>query len=110
MAVLTVVFLAGLAGLNFQALSGYDAQHVHFLERLILPMGCLVGGCWLLPAVEIRGFRGPWNAVAGCILACILLNAGARQRLPATRSQPGSAPVVRRLSYWPGAGRLGQPG
>jgi hypothetical protein len=76
-----LLLLSGLAGLNFQVLSGYDAQHTHFWNRLILPVAFFLCGCWLLSAIEnpkrhrLRVFDG---AALG-ILVCILLNSGVRQ-------------------------------
>lgn len=75
------ILLAGVAGLNFQVLSGYDAQYMHFWNRLILPVAFFLCGCWLLSAAESQR-RGPlraFNGAALVILIFILLNAGARQ-------------------------------
>jgi hypothetical protein len=79
--ILTILLLSGLAGLNFQVLSGYDAQHAHFWNRLVLPIATFLLGCSLLAAVE----RSNWNRLrtvgVGVIVVtiCILANAGLRQ-------------------------------
>lgn len=82
-----LVLLAGLLGLNFQVLSGYDAQHSHFWNRLILPVAFFLCGGWLLSVAEsvTRDRRRAFHAAAVVILVCILLNAGARQAYVGTR-------------------------
>lgn len=80
-AIFMLVLLAGLAGMNFQVLSGYDAQHSHFWNRLVLPVAFFLVGCWLLSVVESlrRNRMRVVNVAALGILTCILLAAGARQ-------------------------------
>jgi hypothetical protein len=76
---LVLLLLAGLGGMNFQILSGYDAQHEkHFRNRLIQPVGFFLVGCWLLSAAEGRKLRRMDHIVDG-LLVLVLLNAGARQ-------------------------------
>lgn len=76
---LVLLLMAGLAGMNFQMLSGYDAQHEkHFRNRLIQPVGFFLVGCWLLSAAERRKLRRMEYVAAG-MLVLVLLNAGARQ-------------------------------
>jgi hypothetical protein len=79
-AVFLVLVLAGLAGLNFQVLSGCDAEHEHFWRRLILPVVFFLCGCWLLSTAE-RHWNRPHllNRLVGLTLILVLLNAGARQ-------------------------------
>jgi len=79
-AVFVVIILAGLAGLNFHVLSGYDAEHDHFWRRLILPVAFFLCGCWLLSMAE-RGWNRPRSlkCLVGLALIAVLLNAGARQ-------------------------------
>jgi hypothetical protein len=79
-AIFIVLLLAGLAGLNIQILSGYDAQHGHFWRRLILPVAAFLCECWLVSATERR-----WNrphVLKGLVVATlisIVFNAAARQ-------------------------------
>ena len=78
-ALLILLLLAGLAGLNFQILSGYDAMHgKHFWNRLIQPVGFFLAGCWLLAVVERWRLRRMDHIAAG-VFVLILSNAGARQ-------------------------------
>ena len=77
---LVLLLLAGLAGLNFQILSGYDAAHdKHFWNRLIQPVGFFLAGCWLLGPVEKRQNLRWRDHFAAGLLIVVLLNAGARQ-------------------------------
>jgi hypothetical protein len=78
---LLLLLLAGLACLNFQILSGYDAAHdKHFWNRLIQPVGFFLAGCWLVDRVEKRQQNLPWlGRIAAGLLIVVLLNAGARQ-------------------------------
>jgi hypothetical protein len=85
-AMFIVILLSGLAALNFQVLSGYDAQHPHFWNRLIFPVAFFLFGCWLLSAAEsLTRHRRLFDSAALVILVCILLNAGARQVYAGTR-------------------------
>jgi hypothetical protein len=79
--VLTLLLLAGIAGLNFQVVSGYDALHEkHFWNRLIQPVGFFLAGCGLLAAAENLKRRLPQVAqIAAAVLVIVLVNAGARQ-------------------------------
>lgn len=76
-----VLLLSGLAGLNLQVISGYDAQHSHFWSRLIFPTAFFLCGCWLFSVVEnLRGY--PQLTLSRCALIaliCIIGNSGARQ-------------------------------
>jgi hypothetical protein len=78
--IFVLLLLSGLAGLNFQILSGYDAQHGHFWNRLILPVAFFLCGCSLLMVAERR-----WNRqrllkilVVGTLIL-VAFNAGIRQ-------------------------------
>ncbi|MFN7918880.1 MAG: hypothetical protein U0Q16_02215 [Bryobacteraceae bacterium] len=78
--VLSLVLLAGVAGLNFHVVSGYDAQHSHFWNRLILPVGLLLVGAWGLGTLESVVRPAVWlPRVALAVMACMVLNAGVRQ-------------------------------
>lgn len=98
-----LVLLSGLAGLNFQVLSGYDAQHPHFWNRLILPVAFFLFGCWLLSAAEnLRRHQRLFHGAALGILICIVLNAGARQVYAGARIaelQPASGPESELLMW-----------
>jgi hypothetical protein len=101
---LFLLLLAGLAGLNFQIFSGYDAAHdKHFWNRLIQPVGFFLAGCWLLGLVEKRRQNLPWRDrfVAGLLIA-VLFNAGARQLYVGSQiaeQQRASRPEIELLAW-----------
>jgi hypothetical protein len=76
-----LILLSGLAGLNFQILSGFDLMHDHFWNRLILPTAFFLCGYWIFSTVENlkRDRLRDFNRVALVALICIILNAGARE-------------------------------
>ena len=76
-----LLLLSGLAGLNFQVFSGFDAlHHGHFWRRVILPVIFFLSGCLLLSATEKRWNRPRiLNGVLVGIIICILVNAAVRQ-------------------------------
>ena len=97
------LFLSALAGMNIQMLTGYDAQHAHFWNRLILPVGVLLCGCWLLAAAERRWNRSHLlKASLIGILISLLLNAGTRQVVVGTENaklQRASRPEIQLLQW-----------
>jgi hypothetical protein len=98
-----VFVLAGLAGLNFQVLSGYDAEHEHFWRRLILPVAFFLCGCWLLSRAE-RRWKQPrlLDYLVGLTLLAVLLNAIVRQAYVGTQIaelQRASRPEIELLTW-----------
>jgi hypothetical protein len=111
---LILLLLAGVAGLNFQILSGYDAQHeTHFWNRLIQPVGFFLAGCCLLTIVERWRLRR-MDYIAAGVFVLILLNSGVRQLYAGNQiaeEQRASRPEVELLawirSHVPGGSVLG---
>jgi hypothetical protein len=87
---LTVLLVAGLGGLNFQVLAGYDAQHEHFWNRLILPLAFFLGCLAVLSSLEARASRYArlYRPVLAAAFLCILSNAAARQMYVGLRVAP----------------------
>jgi hypothetical protein len=99
-----LLLLSGLAGLNFQVLTGYDAQHTHYWNRLILPVACFLLGCWFLSAAEslVSNRQRVLNTAAIAVVVCILLNAGIRQVCVGARiaaQQHASRPELELLGW-----------
>jgi hypothetical protein len=100
--ILILLLLAGLAGLNVQILSGYDAAHAkHFWNRLIQPVGFFLAGCGLFHMVERHKLRRLDHVAAG-VLVIVLLNAGARQLYAGSQiaeQQEAAGPEVELLTW-----------
>jgi len=79
--VLLLVILAGLLGANVQIMSGYDAQHGHFWNRLVQPVVFFVVACRLCSSAESRlgRHRSVLRYSVMCLIAAVALNAAARQ-------------------------------
>lgn len=80
-ALLLSLGLAGLLGINTQIVTGYNAQHDHFWNRLILPIAFYLGAAMLWWWGERGGkpSEGTRTLLAKAILLVVLLNVGVRQ-------------------------------
>jgi hypothetical protein len=101
---ITVLFalaLAGFAGLNLQVITGYDAQHTHFWNRLIAPIAYFLFSCWLFSVIERS--RSPRAILIGrVVLALLIANAAARQFLVAkwiAETQRATRPEIEVLAW-----------
>jgi hypothetical protein len=102
--ILILLLLSGLAGLNFQVLTGYDAQHTHYWNRLILPVACFLSECWFLSTAErvASNRRRVLSAAAIGVAVCTVLNAGIRQVCVGARiagQQRASRPELELLGW-----------
>jgi hypothetical protein len=95
--VLNALLLGGACGVNLHLLTGFDAQHPHFWNRLIQPVGLLFAGSALAWAVRDHPSRsraiGSLGAGAAMILialaayrqVAVALNTGSDHRLTRSR-------------------------
>jgi hypothetical protein len=102
--ILSVLVLGGLWGLNWQVLSGYDAQHTHFWNRLIQPIGYSVSVCLVFRRLEEKADRRPsvLRLASVSALALLLLGTAARQAYAAIQVAPylvAQNPDIRLLQW-----------
>jgi hypothetical protein len=77
---LLAVAAGGAVGINFQLLTGYNAQHGHFLNRVILPVTVYAAGLMVLSLPAVRtGPRSLTVALPGLLIVGLLTMASARQ-------------------------------
>src|SRR5579885_1996039 len=88
--VLAFLIAGGIWGVNVQIVSGYDAQHWHFLKRLVKPAEFLLFACIACRIIEQfwkpRGRR--LQMLAGGLTVCLVINAAARQSYSAAQIVP----------------------
>jgi hypothetical protein len=104
LAILPVLVLGGLWGLNWQVLSGYDAHHTHFWNRVIQPVGYFVIACLVLRRLEQKVYRWPGALRLATVsaLALLLIGTTARQAYAAVRVAPylmAQNPDIRLLQW-----------
>jgi hypothetical protein len=102
--VLCLLALAGVAGLNAQVLTGYDAQHTHYWNRLVLPLAALIAACAGFRYIEkAMPERGRLFEVASLAISILLVaNVGVRQIAVAELTAPSlkaSRPEVEILDW-----------
>lgn len=71
--ILASVLLGGAFGLNFQLVSGYDAQHGHFWNRLIQPIGLLLAAIELISILKRFSLSNQILINKAAIVGCLIM-------------------------------------
>jgi hypothetical protein len=73
LSIMAALLFGGLVGLNFHVITGFDAQHTHFYNRLLQPLGCFFAPLAVLAWLDERDWRSLLRATAVAIGAASVL-------------------------------------